>query len=151
MQYVILAAMFWFGFAFGMWLAPSREKPTQTCLRRIAHIPLRVVFYHRGDDGWTAHCLEFDLSGSGATREDALERLTKVIAILLDRCLKQKDPSIFTLFSPASEELCEMFAGGKDVVVDNLEICFGRLADVASKIVVREYSAELFRSGTRAG
>lgn len=162
MQYVILcvgmAAMFWSGFAFGTWVARLREKPTQTCscqtTNRIAHIPLRIVFYRgivshrrRRTMDWTAHCLEFDIADSGETREDALERLTETIAIQLDYYLQQKDPSILSLFSPASEELFKMFARGKDVVVDNLEICSGKLADVADVadvIVVREYSAESF-------
>lgn len=146
--FVVVSVMYWSGFAFGFWVALSRKKPTHTCschtASRIARIPLRVVFYRGGVDGWTAHCLEFDMPGSGVTREDALEQLTEIIATQLDYCLQQKDPSIFTLFSPASGELFEMFARGRDVVVDNLEICLGRLAGVANEIVVREFTDEMY-------
>ena len=38
---------------------------------RKLRMPLRVVFY-REEEVWIAHCLEFDLAGDGATREEAL-------------------------------------------------------------------------------
>jgi|GEM_PF-6906855 len=41
-------------------------------------IPLRVVFYYEGD-AWGAQCLEFDLAGTGSSKDEALAMLADAI------------------------------------------------------------------------
>ena len=108
-------------------------------MRTTFHIPLRAVFY-RQDGGWVAHCLEFDLMGDGASREDALERLTEAIQIQVEFSLERGNPK--NLFSPAPGEFFEMFASGRDVAVGNLQLCIDKLADIADEVQVREYTEE---------
>ena len=103
------------------------------------HIPLRAVFYPR-NGGWIAHCLEFDLLGDGATREEALERLTEAIQVQVDFSIEKNDRRI--LFTPAPGEFFEMFAGGRVVAVGNLQVCIQRLAEFADDVQVREYTEE---------
>lgn len=74
-------------------------------------IPLRVVFYQ--DDGdWVAHCLEFDLMGDGATKEEAVQQLGDAIMTQVDYFMETRDPA--TLFSPAPPDIQQMFAAGDD-------------------------------------
>jgi predicted RNase H-like HicB family nuclease len=74
-------------------------------------IPIRIVFY-KGDGDWVAHCLEFDLVGTGATREDALEQLSTAIAMQVEFSLAHDNPG--NLFSPADGKYLRMWAAGKD-------------------------------------
>jgi predicted RNase H-like HicB family nuclease len=84
-------------------------------------IPLRVVFYRDGDV-WVAHCLEFDLMGDGATKEDALDELIEAINLQVAASVEADNPS--NLFSPADGRFFAMFAAGKDVVVGALRLHF---------------------------
>lgn len=78
---------------------------------------------------WIAHCLEFDLLGSGSTREAALEDLMKVIVF-------QGETNLDNLFFPAPGGFFRKFAEGIDVVI-NLKLHIERLS-VIEGIVVRE-------------
>ncbi len=82
-------------------------------------IPLRIVFYQQ-DETWVAHCLEFDLMGDGPRREDALTSLNDAIATQLSWSLEQND--IKRLFSPAPEEILEMFATGEDISAGEIAV-----------------------------
>jgi predicted RNase H-like HicB family nuclease len=73
-------------------------------------IPLRVVFY-REEGQWIAHCLEFDLIGSGETREEAIGQLTAATQIQVEESLKHDNPR--NLFFPAESQFFQMFAAGK--------------------------------------
>jgi len=70
-------------------------------------IPLRVVFYPE-DGGWIAHCLEFDLLGSGGTKQDAIESLAEAIRLQVEESVRSANPR--NLFSPADGEYFERFA-----------------------------------------
>ena len=88
-------------------------------MSNLYRIPLRVVFYE--DSGATiAHCLEFDLVGDGATRDEALKSLNDSIATLVEWSVENNDPS--SLFSPAPAIYEEMFAAGDDVVDGELRL-----------------------------
>jgi predicted RNase H-like HicB family nuclease len=75
-------------------------------------IPLRVVFY-KEDGDWIAHCLEFDLIGDGATREEAMERLGQAVLLQVEASVHSENPA--NLFNPADGKVLRMFAAGNDV------------------------------------
>lgn len=91
-------------------------------MKRIARIPLRVVFYRDEDDKTTtvAHCLEFDLIGHGRDRRSALKMLTEAIATQVEYSVEHGDPR--SLFSPAPAEFVLKFAKGRDVARGELAI-----------------------------
>jgi hypothetical protein len=106
-------------------------------------VPLRVIFY-RDEDEWVAHCLEFDLVGSGETRQAALDCLNAAILTQLEFSVAQNNP--LNLFSPAGGEYLEMFAAGKDIAEGVLRIDFDSRRCgpiVIEKTDFREYSDEL--------
>jgi hypothetical protein len=81
-------------------------------------IPLRIVFY-RQDQRWIAHCLEMDLIGDGASREQALEQLRRAVSIQVETSLDNQN--VANLFQPADARYFEMFAAGEDVAAGTLE------------------------------
>ena len=91
---------------------------------RTYHIPLQVVFY-KEDDGWAAHCLQFDLLGDGSTKEEALQSLNEAICIQIEASLDYQN--FDNLFSPAEGKYFGMFAAGKDVIVGTLKSQFDRV------------------------
>ncbi len=103
------------------------------------NISLRVVLYRECDE-WIAHCLEFDLLGSGATHEDALQDFLKATVLQVEASLRYDNPA--NLFSPAPGEFFHKFAAGKDVVMNlklSIEQFTERHLDIVEGIVVREY------------
>ena len=82
-------------------------------------IPLRVVFYPE-DGEWIAHCLEFDLLGSGETKQEAVESLAEAIRLQVDESLRHDNPR--NLFTPADGEFFEMFAAGREIAAGELRI-----------------------------
>ncbi len=60
---------------------------------------------------WIAHCLEFDLVGSGTAKKKALADLSECIAIQLEQSLKHKSQQ--NLFHPADGETWRKWAFGK--------------------------------------
>lgn len=108
------------------------------------NIPLRIVFYQEEGD-WVAHCLEFDLLGSGVTQKEAISCLAGAIFTQLQFSIEQNAPEV--LFSPAPGEYMRMFAAGRDNAGGNLGIAFrDHLADqprgqvVLEEPALREYS-----------
>ena len=101
------------------------------------HIPLRIVFY-REDGSWVAHCLEFDLVGSGATKDEAAGSLLEIIAIQVEDSLQHDNPA--NLFFPAPGKYFEMFARGtkSDKVVGEAKLQFGHL--IIDDVQAREFS-----------
>ncbi len=88
-------------------------------MSRAYHIPLRVLFYE--EHGATiAHCLEFDLLGSGSHRSEALEQLGHAIAMQVEHAFREGQPRL--LFNPAPRELELMFAAGDDVALGELQL-----------------------------
>lgn len=87
--------------------------------RKPLRVPLRVVFYREGA-AWIAHCLEFDLIGDGATRNDALEALSDAIVLQVEASLRHDNRA--NLFSPAEGKYFEMFAEGQEITKGVLEI-----------------------------
>jgi len=81
--------------------------------------PLRVVFYQE-DQSWVAHCLEFDLVGTGLNPSKAVESLNDAIATQVLWSLEKND--MVRLFSPAPAKYEEMFAAGEDVVEGELQV-----------------------------
>jgi predicted RNase H-like HicB family nuclease len=82
-------------------------------------IPLRVVFY-REEGSWIAHCLEFDVCGDGATKEQALESLNESIRLQVEESLAHDNPR--NLFSPAPGDVWEKFFAGTNVSAGALQI-----------------------------
>jgi len=80
---------------------------------RKLRLPLRVVFYREGES-WIVHCLEFDLTGDGMTKEDALAVLSDAIALQALASLECQNPA--NLFTPADGELFHKYAAGADIV-----------------------------------
>ena len=74
------------------------------------NFPIRVVLY-KEDGAWVAHCLEFDLIGSGNTKKRALSDLSECIAIQLEQSLKHDCKQ--NLFHPADGETWRRWAFGK--------------------------------------
>lgn len=97
-------------------------------------VPLRVVLY-REDDEWVAHCLEFDLMGSGETRELAAERLIDAIDLQVGASLESHNPA--NLFKPADGRFFAMFAAGEDFSLPQFH---GRLNSVIDEAEAREYA-----------
>jgi predicted RNase H-like HicB family nuclease len=99
-------------------------------------IPLRAVLYQ--EDGiWIAHCLELDVIGDGATREEALNLLSDAIIVQVEATLKYNSPN--KLFHPADPKFFGMFAAGKDVAVGQMQL--SRTIDTVTieEIEAREY------------
>lgn len=86
---------------------------------RTHRVPLRIVFY-REDDQWVAHCLEFDLIGSGNSRQEALDGLNAAIVTQLEFSAANNNP--LNLFAPADGEYFEMFAAGTDIAEGALRL-----------------------------
>jgi hypothetical protein len=80
-------------------------------------IPLRVVFY-REDELWIAHCLEFDLLGSGDDYRSALLDLSESIRLQVEASIELDNPS--NLFRPAPSEYHQMYARGKNIAVGEI-------------------------------
>ena len=100
---------------------------TQMALHETAYrIPLRVVFY-REDEEWVAHCLEFDVLGSGTSRQAALDDLEECIDIQIEFSVEHNNPA--NLFRPAPGEYHQMFARGRDVAEGELQIRFPARVD----------------------
>jgi hypothetical protein len=105
-------------------------------------VPLRVVFYSE-DGEWIAHCLEFDLLGSGATKRLALECLADAIRLQVDESIRHDNPR--NLFSPAGGEFFEMFAAGQEVAEGELRIEAASLSQspvLIESTEVREYGGD---------
>ena len=80
---------------------------------------LRTVFYHE-DGEWVAHCLEFDLAGTGPTKAQALRMLMDAISIQIDETIESGN--IDNLFCPADSRIFRMYASGRDVLDSQLEL-----------------------------
>ena len=74
------------------------------------NFPIRVVLY-KEDGLWVAHCLEFDVVGSGNTKKRALTDLSQCIAIQLEQSLKHECQK--NMFHPADGETWRRWAFGK--------------------------------------
>ena len=74
------------------------------------NFPIRVVLY-KEDGVWVAHCLEFDVIGSGNTRKRAMTDLAKCIAIQLEQSLEHNCKA--NMFHPADGETWRRWAFGK--------------------------------------
>lgn len=85
----------------------------------VYRIPLRIVFYPDGAE-LIAHCLEFDLLGSGETASEALEQLNHAIAMQVEHALAENEPNL--LFNPAPKEFEQMFAAGEEVAEGQLRL-----------------------------
>jgi hypothetical protein len=88
-------------------------------MRNTIRLGIRVVFYREGGE-WVAHCLEFDLCGTGATIEAALESLAVAIDMQLQFSLENHDPR--ALFRQADAEVMERFARGKNIAQGSLTL-----------------------------
>jgi predicted RNase H-like HicB family nuclease len=86
----------------------------QEVVVRPLKIPVRAVLY-REDDKWVAHCLEFDLVGSGDSLEEAFQSLATAIAIQAEEVMESGNAG--NLFSPAPGEYFKMYAAGKNVAI----------------------------------
>ena len=98
------------------------------------HLHPRVVFYLDGAN-WIAHCLEFDLAGEGASREEAFEDLKKAIQIQVEADSLRSSP--MDLFKPADSEYFAMYEAGYDVAVEGLHLASHRL--IIDDTHAREY------------
>jgi predicted RNase H-like HicB family nuclease len=106
---------------------------------RKLRVPLRVVFYREGES-WIAHCLEFDLVGDGATKEDALDALSDAIGLQLQASLEHEN--LANLFAPADGELFRKYAAGIGIAKGDLTVNINRLrqsAPIIEDVEVREY------------
>jgi hypothetical protein len=83
------------------------------------HIPLRVVFY-REEGSWIAHCLEFDLCGDGATKEEAARCLVESMKLQIAESVRHDNPR--NLFSPASSEVQQKFFAGRHTDKGELKV-----------------------------
>src|SRR5665213_1268288 len=97
-------------------------------------VPFRVLFYKDGDD-WIAHCLEFNLLGDGANKEEALQQLSEAIVLQVEASVELGNPA--NLFKPADPRLFMMFAAASDVVGDELHIQIGSIS--IDQTQAREY------------
>ena len=69
-----------------------------------------TVAYRRRRGGWVCTALQFDLVGTGATRQKAFQELQEVVNAYLQECLQAKEPVDF--FNPSERE--EWNAGRKE-------------------------------------
>ena len=92
-------------------------------------IPLRVIFY-KEDESWVAHCLEFDLCGDGANKEEALRSLFESIKIQARESVQHNNPR--NLFTPASSDVQEKFFAGKHTTIQ------GELKLTIEQLIIEE-------------
>jgi len=78
-------------------------------IMREVSVEIRVVLY-REHDLWVAHCLEFDVIGSGETKDEAFRMLAEAIAIQIEHSIQHDNPG--NLFRPADSETFQRFAMG---------------------------------------
>ncbi len=105
-------------------------------------IPLRVVFYAEEGE-WVAHCLEFDLLGSGTTKQEAVESLSEAIRLQVDESLRSDNPR--NLFSPAGGEYFEMYAAGREIAAGEVLIepaSFSKAPVTIERADIREYAPD---------
>jgi len=102
-------------------------------------IPVRAVFYREGTS-WIIHCLEFDLAGDGATKEEACKNLAAAILLQMHHAIETKNPA--NLICPADAEIQRKFFAGKksDVATGGLTIHEDSVQ--VEHPEVREYSDE---------
>ncbi|MCE9556846.1 MAG: hypothetical protein K8T91_26155 [Planctomycetes bacterium] len=100
-------------------------------------IPIRIVFYREGDE-WFAHCLEFDLVGSGSTKPVALSSLSEAIAIQIEQSIEHGNPA--NLFTPADGRLFQMFAEGDDSTLAHGQLEMRFASVVIEDAELREYT-----------
>ena len=110
--------------------------------KRLARMPIRVVFYRDRSDKsiWIAHCLEFDLMGHGPDWAKAMAMLTEAIGMQLEHTLKSSN--IKNLFTPAPAEYQMMFAQGKDVAKTHLVVELHFADFEIDEVEGREYEDE---------
>ncbi|WP_437191684.1 type II toxin-antitoxin system HicB family antitoxin [Planctomicrobium sp. SH527] len=82
-------------------------------------VPLRVVFYYE-EDAWVAHCLEFDLVGTGVSKSEALEMLAE--AIETQAAYSFESGNLENLFKPADGKFLLMWARGRHVANGELRV-----------------------------
>jgi len=70
-------------------------------------ISLRILGYKSDDGQWTAHCLETDLVGYGATFNKAIEALIELTDMQISFALYKKQPSL--LYHPAPLHIIEQY------------------------------------------
>ncbi len=100
-------------------------------------MPIRAVFY-RDHGQWFAHCLEMDLIGEGATREDALAQLDAAIKMQVDASIECNN--FRNLIQPADGKYFAMFFAGKNFAVGQLKLLKIRAENVEiDEIEAREY------------
>jgi hypothetical protein len=80
----------------------------------MVRLDLRVVFCSEHHE-WIAHCLEFDLLGSGVSKEVALASLNE--AFFMQVQATEESRNIENLIVPAPAEFLQRFETGTDVVV----------------------------------
>jgi hypothetical protein len=106
---------------------------------KMFRMPIRAVFY-RENDRWFAHCLEMDLIGEGATKEEAVAQLDGVIRMQVEASIRSKN--IRNLIQPADGKYFAMFAVGKDFAVGQLHLANIRGQNVQiDEVEAREYDA----------
>ncbi|MBI3836333.1 MAG: hypothetical protein HY288_00175 [Planctomycetia bacterium] len=101
-------------------------------------IPLRVIFY-REDGSWVAHCLEFDLCGDGASKEEARRSMFDSVKTQARESFHHNNPR--NLFTPASSEVQEKFFAGKHTTIQGeMKLTIEPL--IIEEAEYREYSDE---------
>lgn len=92
---------------------------TMLVAMRPLRIPIRIVLY-REDGEWVAHCLEFNLVGTGTEQTDAVKVLLEAIGTQVNASNRFRNDA--NLFSPADGKYFEMFAAGTDTGVGEIKI-----------------------------
>jgi predicted RNase H-like HicB family nuclease len=103
-------------------------------------MPIRIVLYQQDGD-WIAHCLEFDLCGDGNTQKEALDNLDRAISIQIEESVVHDNAA--NLFSPADARIFQMFAEGKDRVVNVPVIQLSTATVEIQDVTAREYTTDL--------
>ena len=96
-------------------------------MSEVLRIPLRVVFY-KEDGEWVAHCLEFDLIGTGSSRDDAFGALGEAVFLQIKASAEFNNPA--NLFTPADGKFFRMFAAGHDVAIAAMDFTAIQSANV---------------------
>lgn len=104
-------------------------------------VPIHIVFY-KEQGSVIAHCLQFDLVGDGATKEEALECLKEAIITQVE-AIQEGETLADSLFFPADPKLFEMFSRGTDTGRGIVELVKINSDELEFDSLSREYDGDM--------
>jgi predicted RNase H-like HicB family nuclease len=104
-----------------------------TSIIPLADGPITVVFQHDGPY-WIATALEFDIIGTGKTRQESLSQLQELVSLYLFEVIQEPDKH--NIFNPSESELWALADKVKYNVLISLKLT--KKTESESKMMLRD-------------